>query len=64
MSRICDICGRGSLMSVSRSHSNIATKHRQFLNLQAKRIGGKRVKICTACIKTGSKTGSQTAKAA
>jgi len=43
-------------MSVSRSHSNIATKHRQFVNLQTKKVDGKRINICTACIKTLSKS--------
>ncbi len=55
MSRICEICSRGSLMSSTRSHSNIAAPNRQFLNLQSKKIDGKRVKICTACLKTRSK---------
>ena len=43
-------------MSVSRSHSNIATKHRQFVNLQSKKVEGVRTRICTACIKTLSKS--------
>ncbi|TAL20575.1 50S ribosomal protein L28 [Patescibacteria group bacterium] len=55
MSRVCESCSRGSLLSVSRSHSNIATKHRQFLNLQVKKIGGKRRRICTNCLKTLAK---------
>ena len=55
MARICESCGRGSRVSVSRSHSNIATKYRQFLNLQSKRIDGKRTRICTNCLKTRAK---------
>ncbi len=55
MARICEHCGRGSRMSVSRSHSNIATKHRQFVNLQVKTMGGKRMRVCTKCIKRASK---------
>ncbi|MFA6553237.1 MAG: 50S ribosomal protein L28 [Patescibacteria group bacterium] len=55
MSRICDICGRGALSAQSRSHSNIATKRRQHVNLQKTLINGKRVKACTNCIKTQTK---------
>ena len=55
MARICETCGRGSRVSVSRSHSNIASPNRQFLNLQTKRIGGKRTRICTSCLKTLAK---------
>jgi ribosomal protein L28 len=52
MAKRCDICSRKSKKSYSRSHSNVATKRRQFLNLQIKTIDGKRVKICTKCLKT------------
>jgi ribosomal protein L28 len=55
MARICDRCGRGALRSVSRSHSNIATKRQQFLNLQMKRVDGQRMRICTNCLKTLAK---------
>ncbi|RJR32045.1 50S ribosomal protein L28 [Candidatus Parcubacteria bacterium] len=52
MARICDICGRSPLKGKSRSHSNVATLRRQFLNLQTKTINGKKKKICTGCLKT------------
>jgi ribosomal protein L28 len=52
MARICDRCGRGSNRAMSRSHSNIATKRQQFANLQTKRIGGKKMSVCTRCLKT------------
>jgi len=39
----------------TRSHSNIATKHRQRVNLQAKKIAGLKVKICTRCLKSLAK---------
>ena len=52
MARTCEICGRGPLLSATRSHSNIKTKKRKYLNLQTKKIGGKKVKICTKCLKT------------
>ncbi len=56
MARICDRCGRGSNRGNSRSHSNIATKVQQFANLQSKRIGGKKMSVCTRCLKTMDKT--------
>ena len=55
MSKTCDLCGRGSTKDASRSHSNIKTIKRQYLNLQSKKIDGKKVKVCTKCIKTLSK---------
>lgn len=55
MSRTCQICGRGTRASQSRSHSNVATKRKQFINIQSKIIDGKKVKICTKCIKTAAK---------
>ena len=55
MAKKCDICGRGSTKGASRSHSNIKTNKRQNINLQSKKINGKRVNICTKCIKTAAK---------
>ncbi|PKL72130.1 50S ribosomal protein L28 [Candidatus Kuenenbacteria bacterium HGW-Kuenenbacteria-1] len=55
MSRKCSVCKRSSIKSVSRSHSNIATKKRQYINLQTKKIDGEKIKICTSCIKTKNK---------
>lgn len=57
MARRCQICGRGSMKSVSRSHSNIATKRRQHINLQWFRYRGKRIRACTSCIKTQTRKG-------
>ena len=51
MSKVCSNCGRGSGKATSRSHSNIKTLRRQYINLQSK--GGK--KVCTKCIKTSAK---------
>ncbi|MCK5084119.1 MAG: 50S ribosomal protein L28 [Candidatus Pacebacteria bacterium] len=56
MSRTCQICGRGTRASQSRSHSNVATKRKQFINIQSKNIDGEKVKICTKCIKTAAKS--------
>ncbi len=55
MSKTCDLCGRGSTKDASRSHSNIKTIKKQYLNLQTKKIDGKRMKVCVKCIKTLSK---------
>lgn len=55
MARVCENCGRGTISGVSRSHSNIATKRRLYVNLQTKKINGVRVKICTRCLKTLAK---------
>jgi large subunit ribosomal protein L28 len=51
MSRTCEICGRGPKTAASRSHSNIKTLKRKYLNLQTKKINGKKVRICTSCLK-------------
>ncbi|MFC1608603.1 50S ribosomal protein L28 [Patescibacteria group bacterium] len=55
MSRNCTICGRGTQSGHSRSHSNIATKRKFKVNIQSKKIDGKKTKVCTKCIKTMSK---------
>ncbi len=51
----CQICGKKGLSGHSRSHSNIASKRKFKPNLQNKKVNGKRMKICTRCIKTMSK---------
>lgn len=51
MSRVCNSCSRGPLVGNSRSHSNIATKRRQLVNLQPRTIGGQKVRLCTRCIR-------------
>lgn len=60
MAKLCDICGRSSTRDASRSHSNIKTVKRQYINLQSKTVDGKKMTICTKCIKTIK---SKTAKA-
>ncbi|MBI4652992.1 50S ribosomal protein L28 [Candidatus Kuenenbacteria bacterium] len=55
MSKKCSVCKRGSLNANSRSHSNIATKKRQHINLQTKKIDGEKTKICVSCIRTKNK---------
>jgi len=56
MIRACEKCGRGWMMSASRSHSNIKTKKRQFVNLLTKRVGGVRMRICANCLKALAKS--------
>ncbi|MFN3301748.1 MAG: bL28 family ribosomal protein [Patescibacteria group bacterium] len=51
MAKVCQICQRKTKIKISRSYSNIATKKRQYLNLQWKKINGKRIRICTKCLK-------------
>jgi len=55
MSRVCDICGRGSKTGNKVSHSNIKTLRKFRINLQVKKIGGVSKKVCTKCIKTMAK---------
>jgi len=55
MSRVCEICGRGTKSGVTRSHSNIASLRKVKVNIQKKKIDGKTTKICTKCVKTRNK---------
>jgi len=57
MARKCAICDRGALTGHSRSHSNIATKIKQHLNLQQTVYKGQKVKACARCIKTLTRRG-------
>jgi len=55
MARKCDLCGRGTTKDAQRSHSNIKTLQKQYVNLQSKKIDGKKMKVCTKCLKTRNK---------
>ncbi|MFA6897299.1 MAG: bL28 family ribosomal protein [Patescibacteria group bacterium] len=57
MSRTCQVCRRGTTSSQSRSHSNIATKRTQKINIQTKNIDGQKIKVCAKCISTAIKQG-------
>ena len=57
MSRTCQVCGRSTTSSQSRSHSNIANKRTQKINVQTKNIDGEKIKVCAKCIKTATKNG-------
>jgi len=52
MSRICELTGKKANFGNSRSHSNIATRRRQNVNLQTVTIGGKRMRISVRALKT------------
>jgi ribosomal protein L28 len=55
MSLTCDICKRGTTTAFNVSHAKNRTKKTQKINLQAKTIEGKKMRICTKCIKTINK---------
>jgi large subunit ribosomal protein L28 len=57
MSRVCDICGKGSLRGYNVSHAHNRTKKISFPNLQKVRVlektgQVKRIKVCTRCIRS------------
>lgn len=52
MSRICQLTGKSAIFGNSRSHSNIASRRRQNVNLQTIRINGKRVRIAARTLRT------------
>ncbi len=52
MSLKCDFCQRHSIVTQTRSHSNIATKRKSYVNLQSRKFGQVKVKVCTKCLKT------------
>ncbi|MCD5401129.1 50S ribosomal protein L28 [candidate division NPL-UPA2 bacterium] len=57
MSRVCDICGKEPSAGYNVSHSHRKTKRRWLPNLQRVRavVDGvpKRLRACTACIRSG-----------
>ena len=55
MGKVCQMCGKGPTTGASKSHSNVKTKRQVNINLQVKKIAGKKMKVCTSCIKTHSK---------
>ena len=60
MSRVCAICGKKSIVTVTRkklrSKYNPTSKKRKYPNLQWVTLtNGKRVKACTKCIKKMAK---------
>jgi ribosomal protein L28 len=55
MSKRCDLCKRGATKGASRSHSKIQTLKRQNINLQTKKVGDIKLKICIKCMRTLAK---------
>ena len=52
MSRIDSLTGKRPNFGQSRSHSNIATKRRQLVNLQVIRLNGKRLRVSVRTLRT------------
>ena len=52
MSRIDQLTGKRPLSVNSRSHSNIATKRRQLVNLQTIKLGGMNVRVSARTLRT------------
>ncbi|MFQ5752092.1 MAG: bL28 family ribosomal protein [bacterium] len=71
--RKCNLCGKGSKIVGSRrllrGHYNPVNKSRKYPNLQwarlrrglggQARVGGRRVKVCTKCLKSLHKSGKK-----
>ncbi|MDI6845316.1 MAG: 50S ribosomal protein L28 [Candidatus Saccharicenans sp.] len=57
MARECDICHRGPIFGLSRSHSNRASRKKWSVNLQRVRArtesGVRRIWVCTRCLRSG-----------
>ena len=58
--RQCAVCSKGSRMGgarrLLRAHYNPVNWTRKYPNLQWGKVDGKRVKMCTTCLKTQHKT--------
>jgi ribosomal protein L28 len=56
MARICDTCGKGSMIitprKLLRGNMNPTTKQRKFPNLQTLRYEGGKMKVCTRCLRS------------
>lgn len=59
MAKKCEKCGKTSMMAVVRKllrgHYNPTTKKRKYPNLQRKKFNGKKIWICTKCLKAMGK---------
>ncbi len=57
MAKVCEVCGRGPQFGNRVSHAHNVTKRRWNLNLQTVHAlvkgAGKRVRVCTSCIRDG-----------
>ena len=55
MSRVCDVCGKGKMDGKTVSHANNKTPRKYNVNLQPTEVNGKKVKVCTKCLKSAKK---------
>lgn len=57
MAQKCELCGKGPQFGNNISHAHNTTRRRWNVNLQSVKAlvggAGKRVRVCTSCIKTG-----------
>ena len=57
MARVCDICGKGSLLGNRISHAHNVSRREWRPNLRSVRavVNGqtKRMKVCTRCLRSG-----------
>ncbi|MBU1033222.1 MAG: 50S ribosomal protein L28 [Patescibacteria group bacterium] len=60
MSRIDELTGKRAQVGNKRSHSNIATKRKQEVNLQTIKFGGVRIRVSARTLKTIKKLANQT----
>jgi large subunit ribosomal protein L28 len=56
MARKCEICGKGPQFGNRVSHSNRKTRHKFNPNLQYVRVDGKKMRICTSCMRNLKKS--------
>ncbi|HLD82117.1 MAG TPA: bL28 family ribosomal protein [Patescibacteria group bacterium] len=52
---MCEVCKKTDQRAISRSHSNIATLRKQKANLQSRKLDGRRILMCTRCIRNMAK---------
>ena len=56
----CPYCGKKPMTANKRTllrcHYNITNRYRKYPNLQWAKVDGKRIKLCTSCIKTLNKS--------
>ena len=57
MAKVCEVCGRGPQFGNRVSHAHNITKRRWNINLQTVHAlvngAGKRLRVCTSCIRNG-----------
>lgn len=59
MSRTCDLTGKSAQVINSRSHSNVATKRKQKVNLQTVQIGDHKFRVAARTKRTLKKLAKQ-----